>query len=46
MTVQQPTDKQVYEIAEQLGMNVDEAKAKAVARQFSDLAGYPLHLAP
>ena len=27
-------------------MNVDEAKAKAVARQFSDLAGYPLPLAP
>ncbi len=27
-------------------MNVDEARVKAVARQFSDMAGYPLPLAP
>ena len=27
-------------------MNVDPAKVKAVARQFSDMAGYPLPLAP
>ena len=27
-------------------MDVDVAKVKAVARQFSDLAGYPLPLAP
>ena len=26
-------------------MNVDEARVKAVARQFSDMAGYPLPLA-
>jgi hypothetical protein len=27
-------------------MDVDVAKVKAVARQFSDMAGYPLPLAP
>ena len=27
-------------------MDVDVAKAKAVARQYSDMAGYPLPLAP
>ena len=27
-------------------MDVDEAKVKAVARQFADMVGYPLPLAP
>lgn len=37
------TDAQLAFIAE---MDVDEAKVKEVARQFSDMAGYPLPLAP
>ncbi|MEE4209209.1 MAG: hypothetical protein V2I43_08090 [Parvularcula sp.] len=36
-------DAQLAFIAE---MNVDVAKVKAVARQFADMAGYPLPLAP
>ncbi len=36
MTVLQPTDEQVYEIAEQLGMNVDEAKIALLQPRFAD----------
>jgi amidase len=37
MTVRQPTDEQVYEVAEQLGMHVDEAKVALLQQRF---AGY------
>ena len=36
MTVLQPTDEQVYEIAEQLGMNVDEAKVALLQPRFAE----------
>ncbi|MDP6688822.1 MAG: amidase [Alphaproteobacteria bacterium] len=36
MTVLQPTDEQVYEIAEQLGMNVDDAKIALLQPRFAD----------
>ncbi len=35
MTVQQPTDEQVYEVAEQLGMNVDAAKVALLQPRFA-----------
>lgn len=37
-----PADQLAF-IAE---MDIDEVKVKAVARQFADMAGYPLPLAP
>ena len=36
MTVLQPTDQQVYEIAKQLGMHIDDAKVALVQPRFAD----------
>ena len=35
MTVIQPTDEQIYELAEQLGMNIDAAKVALLQPRFA-----------